>query len=44
VTPDGRQKPRVPRSFANRGPGVVPIQHASPFPEPDIKYLGDLLP
>ena len=28
VTPDRRQKPRVPRSFANGCPGIVPIQHA----------------
>jgi hypothetical protein len=28
VTPDGRQKPRVPRSFANGCPGIVPIARA----------------
>src|SRR6516225_6177179 len=28
VTPDRRQKPRVPRSFANGCPGIVPIQCA----------------
>jgi len=28
VTPDRRQKPRVPRSFANGYPGIVPIQRA----------------
>src|SRR5215472_10682159 len=28
VTPDRRQKPRVPRSFANGCPGIVPIQRA----------------
>src|SRR5260370_29588963 len=29
VTPDRRQKPRVPRSFANSCPGIVPIQRAA---------------
>src|SRR5215470_16075986 len=28
VTPDRRQKPRVPRSFTDRCPGIVPIQRA----------------
>src|ERR1700751_2989569 len=28
VTPDRRQKPRVPRSFANGCPGIVSIQRA----------------
>src|SRR6516225_10207230 len=28
VTPDRRQKPGVPRSFANGYPGIVPIQRA----------------
>src|SRR5215470_15830255 len=28
VTPDWRQKPSVPRSFANGCPGIVPIQRA----------------
>src|SRR5262245_53907791 len=28
VTPDRRQKPRIPRSFANGDPGIVPIQRA----------------
>jgi len=28
VTPDRRQKPRVPRSFANGCPGIVPVQCA----------------
>ena len=28
VTPDRRQKPRVPRSFPNGCPGVIPIQRA----------------
>jgi|SRR6516162_6972699 len=28
VTSDRRQKPRVPRSFANGCPGIVPIQRA----------------
>ena len=28
VTPDRRQKPRVPRSFPDRCPGIVPIQRA----------------
>jgi len=28
VTPDRCQKPRIPRAFANRYPGIVPIQRA----------------
>jgi hypothetical protein len=28
VTPDRRQKPRVPRSFPDRSPGIVPVQRA----------------
>src|ERR1700751_691218 len=28
VTPNRRQKPRVPRSFANGCPGIVPVQRA----------------
>jgi hypothetical protein len=29
VTPDRRQKPRVPRSFANGFPGIVPVQRSA---------------